>query len=185
MCGNVPTPAKHRRLRFLASPWAAWPNQVGNHSLPCEGIQPRREQPVISPSSSQSQPERVDRRIRVLLYTVIPSNHEERPLRHTPFALLRNRLRRGLEMLRWRMSSAWKADFATFSDVESANRGDIAIRIGLRSALERAFEGRWKMPAAPSLPFRSASIACLFTQTTGLPCSTLKIAHLLRDSFVC
>jgi polysaccharide pyruvyl transferase WcaK-like protein len=64
------------------------------------------------------------------------------PLRRSPLALLRNRVRRTLELLAWRLTGIWRAHYSTFEDAEHTNRGDIAIRIGARRQLERIFAGR-------------------------------------------
>src|SRR5581483_4905017 len=88
------------------------------------------------------EPEHEGRAIRVLLYALIPSTRECVPLRRSPIALLRNRVRRTLELMAWRLTGLWRAHYSTFEDAENTNRGDIAIRIGARRQLERIFAGR-------------------------------------------
>jgi polysaccharide pyruvyl transferase WcaK-like protein len=80
--------------------------------------------------------------LRILLYTLIPAEREFEPIKRSPFALLRNRARRLLDLAVWRVSGIWRAHYFTFEDHNNSNRGDIAIRVGVRRQLERLFAGR-------------------------------------------
>lgn len=82
------------------------------------------------------------RPIRILLYALIPATRELEPIARAPFIFLRNRARRLLEFLAWRITGVWRAHYSTFEDRTNSNRGDMAIRIGARRQLERAFAGR-------------------------------------------
>lgn len=91
--------------------------------------------PSIGPSGG-------GRPIRILLYTLIPAARELEPIPRAPLAFLRNRLRRVLELLAWRITGIWRAHYSTFEDRANSNRGDMAIRMGARRQLERAFAGQ-------------------------------------------
>jgi polysaccharide pyruvyl transferase WcaK-like protein len=80
--------------------------------------------------------------LRILLYTLIPAEREFEPIKRSPFALLRNRARRLLDLAVWRVTGIWRAHYFTFEDHNNSNRGDIAIRVGVRRQLERLFAGR-------------------------------------------
>lgn len=82
------------------------------------------------------------RPIRVLLYTLIPAARAFEPIRRAPLVFLRNRLRRLLEFMAWRATGVWRAHYSTFEDRANSNRGDMAIRMGARRQLERAFAGQ-------------------------------------------
>jgi polysaccharide pyruvyl transferase WcaK-like protein len=81
------------------------------------------------------------RAIRVLLYTLIPSERECEPIHRSPMALLRNRLRRCFDLIAWRLTGTWRAHYSTFENAANTNRGDIGIRVGARRQLERIFAG--------------------------------------------
>ena len=82
------------------------------------------------------------RPIRILLYTLIPASRELEPIVRAPFAFLRNRARRFLELTAWRVTGLWRAHYSTFEDRNNSNRGDMAIRLGARRQLERTFAGQ-------------------------------------------
>lgn len=63
------------------------------------------------------------------------------PIARTPLVFLRNRLRRALELAAWRLSGIWRAHYSTFEDRANSNRGDMAIRMGVRRQIARAFAG--------------------------------------------
>lgn len=93
------------------------------------------DQFVTSPGSE-------GRALRILLYTLIPAEREFEPIRRTPFQFLRNRARRFLDLATWRITGIWRAHYSTFEDHNNSNRGDIAIRVGVRRQLERQFADR-------------------------------------------
>jgi polysaccharide pyruvyl transferase WcaK-like protein len=78
----------------------------------------------------------------VLLYTLIPEDRAYRPIHRNPFVFVRNRVRRWAELLSWRVLGRWRAHYSTFKDRENTNRGDIAIRMGVKSHVEQAFAGQ-------------------------------------------
>jgi len=75
----------------------------------------------------------------VLLYTLIPTNHTDVPIRRSPLVSLRNRARRLLELALWRLFRIWRGHYSTFEDASGTNRGDIAIRMGVKQELTWAF----------------------------------------------
>jgi polysaccharide pyruvyl transferase WcaK-like protein len=89
-----------------------------------------------------TQPESEGRVLRILLYTLIPAEREFEPIRRTPLQFLRNRARRVVDLASWRITGIWRAHYSTFEDHANSNRGDIAIRIGVRRQLERIFADR-------------------------------------------
>jgi polysaccharide pyruvyl transferase WcaK-like protein len=50
-------------------------------------------------------------------------------------------MRRWAELLSWRFLGRWRAHYSTFKDRDNSNRGDIAIRMGVKRQIERAFAG--------------------------------------------
>src|SRR5438067_361128 len=80
--------------------------------------------------------------VRILLYTVVTEQSQDLPIYRSPTALLRNRLRRFFDLCVWNVTGKWRGVHWTFEDVHNSNRGDIAIRLGLRQALEQAFSPR-------------------------------------------
>lgn len=78
--------------------------------------------------------------LHIVLYALIPEDRAYRPIRRTAVAFLRNRLRRWLDLATWRLSGRWRAHYSSFKDRADTNRGDIAIRMGVKRQLEKAFE---------------------------------------------
>jgi polysaccharide pyruvyl transferase WcaK-like protein len=81
----------------------------------------------------------VDRAPLVCLLIPISSATEQMPLRRPPMAWLRNRARRGLDRLAWRVGRDVAFHYSTYEDRAQSNVGDIAIRLAsvqlLRAAL--------------------------------------------------
>lgn len=78
----------------------------------------------------------------VVLYALIPEDRAYRPIPRNPLAFLRNRMRRWAELLGWQFLGRWRAHYSTFKDRDYTNRGDIAIRMGVKRQIEQAFAGR-------------------------------------------
>jgi polysaccharide pyruvyl transferase WcaK-like protein len=80
--------------------------------------------------------------LHILIYALIPADRARLPIPRRPFAKIRNRLRRQLELLSWRLFGRWRAPYSTFKDEANSNRGDIAIRMGVKQQLIGAFHNR-------------------------------------------
>jgi len=80
--------------------------------------------------------------VRILLYVAIPGYLYNVPHERSGVALLRNRVRRALNLAEWCLFRRWRAHYSTFEDAGQSNRGDVAIREGLRQELTRAFAPR-------------------------------------------
>ncbi len=83
---------------------------------------------------------RPSRPLHIVLYALIPEDRAYRPIRRSPLLFLRNRLRRWGELFSWRLFGQWRTHYSTFKDRENTNRGDIAIRMGVKRQIERAFD---------------------------------------------
>src|SRR5689334_14489109 len=84
----------------------------------------------------------VRRPVRVLIYTLIPQGQENVPVERSLFRIVTNRARRILDLAQWRLGERWRAHYSTFKDFKNTNRGDIAIRLGVKHQLEQAFQGQ-------------------------------------------
>lgn len=84
----------------------------------------------------------MDDTAHVILYTLIPTERALQPIRRGPVAAVRNRLRRTLELAVWRFLGRWRAHYSTFKDHLNTNRGDMAVRMGVKHQLIEAFQGR-------------------------------------------
>lgn len=82
------------------------------------------------------------RPIHILLYTLIPAAREFGLLQRTVRETVRNRLRRALDLGMWRAFGVWRGHYSTFKDHQCTNRGDIAIRVGVKQQLAAAFAPR-------------------------------------------
>lgn len=82
-----------------------------------------------------------NRPLRILVYTLIPEGQENQPVARSRFRTLTNRTRRVLDLAQWRLQKKWRAHYSTFKDLKNTNRGDIAIRLGVRHQLNQAFDG--------------------------------------------
>lgn len=80
--------------------------------------------------------------VHVILYTLIPTDRALQPVRRAPLAALRNRLRRAFDLAAWRFFGTWRAHYSTFKDHLNTNRGDMAVRMGVKRQLIEAFFGR-------------------------------------------
>ena len=78
-------------------------------------------------TSAQRQPP-----VRILLYVTIPTAREDAPIVRGGKALVRNRLRRAVDLGGFAAFRRWHAHYSTFEDVANSNRGDMAIRAGVR-----------------------------------------------------
>jgi len=79
------------------------------------------------------------RKMRILLYALIPADRAFLPIRRTRLAVLRGYVRRTLELIKWNLTSKWTAHYSAFEDSINCNRGDIAIRLAVRRRLDRLF----------------------------------------------
>jgi len=79
--------------------------------------------------------------VHIVLYALIPAESAHRPIQRRGFFWLRNQVRRLLELARWRFLGRWRAHHSTFKDATNTNRGDIAIRLGVRHLINQAFQG--------------------------------------------
>lgn len=89
---------------------------------------------------TSTRPKRSPAPLHIVLYTLIPEDQAYAPLHRSVIGFLRNRGRRWLDLLRWRLLGLWRAHYSSFKDRANTNRGDIAIRTGVKRQLERAFE---------------------------------------------
>ena len=80
--------------------------------------------------------------IRVLLYTLITTANQQTPIKRNPVTRLRNRLVRLAYLIFWKVTGVWKAPFWIFEDVCNSNLGDVAVRLGVSSALRKAFSDK-------------------------------------------
>jgi polysaccharide pyruvyl transferase WcaK-like protein len=85
----------------------------------------------------------------VFLLVPVSAAGERRPLRRGLVGWLRNRARRALDLLQWRLmrrlgTAPPALHFSTWQDADRCNRGDAAIRVASEALLRRAFG-----PAAP------------------------------------
>ncbi|MHB1206546.1 MAG: polysaccharide pyruvyl transferase family protein, partial [Rhodospirillaceae bacterium] len=78
-------------------------------------------------------------RIHVLLYALIPENAACIQIRRRRLRYLRNRLRRLADLAIWRLLGRWRGHYSTFEDATNTNRGDIAILMGVKQQLSKAF----------------------------------------------
>ncbi len=102
----------------------------------------------------------------VVLYALIPEDRAYRPISRNPLVFLRNRMRRWAELLSWRFLGRWRAHYSTFKDRENTNRGDIAIRMGVRRQIENAF-GSHEL-VITDLPWGSLDMALKMTPAPDL-----------------
>lgn len=71
----------------------------------------------------------------VYLYLAIPLGDAFAPIRRSTFQLMKNRIRREVDLLLWRVTGCLKGNFSTFEDVKKSNVGDIAVGM----AVEKLF----------------------------------------------
>ncbi|MGE3476325.1 MAG: polysaccharide pyruvyl transferase family protein [Rhodospirillaceae bacterium] len=102
----------------------------------------------------------------IVLYALIPQDRAYRPIPRSPLLFVRNRLRRWAELLSWRFLGRWRAHYSTFKDRDNTNRGDIAIRMGVKRQLERAFENH--EITITDLPWGSLAMALKVTPAPDL-----------------
>jgi len=80
----------------------------------------------------------------VFLLVPVSAAGERRPLRRGRVGWLRNRARRALDLLQWRLmrllgTAPPALHFSTWQDVDRSNRGDAAIRVASEALLRDAF----------------------------------------------
>jgi len=80
--------------------------------------------------------------LRILLYTLITTSNQFSPIRRTFGAYLRNRLVRFAHLASWYLTGRWNAQYWQYEDVQNSNLGDIAVRLGVKKALQAAFVGQ-------------------------------------------
>lgn len=102
----------------------------------------------------------------VVLYALIPEDRAYRPIPRSPLLFLRNQMRRWAELLAWRFLGRWRAHYSTFKDRDNTNRGDIAIRMGVKRQIQRAFAGH--EIAITDLPWGSLGMALKMTPAPDL-----------------
>ncbi|MCC6912630.1 MAG: polysaccharide pyruvyl transferase family protein [Rhodospirillaceae bacterium] len=104
--------------------------------------------------------------LHVVLYALIPEDRAYRPIPRRPLLFVRNRLRRWAELLSWRFLGRWRAHYSTFKDRDDTNRGDIAIRMGVKRQIERAFANH--EITITDLPWGSLAMALKMTPAPDL-----------------
>lgn len=91
---------------------------------------------AVSPASATTG------RRRVFVIATFSLLTEDRPVPRGAWGWLRNRARRGLDFVLWRLGRRWGFHYSTYQDRQDSNRGDSAIRRATIQLLRQACPGR-------------------------------------------
>ncbi|HKU64963.1 MAG TPA: polysaccharide pyruvyl transferase family protein [Rhizomicrobium sp.] len=96
----------------------------------------------MSIESAEDTNSRRRRPVKILLYTLITTTDQQIPIDRNRWQWIRTRLVRLIYLALWKLTGQWKAKFWMFKDIRNSNFGDIAVRMGVSHALEKAFGNR-------------------------------------------